>query len=148
MEPARDLAFEDIQVGSAASFERTVTTSDIESFAALSGDFNPLHTDPAYASQTNFQKPIAQGMFLGALCSALVGMHLPGKRCLYLSQSLAFRNPVFADDTLLVEGKITAKSESFPCARFQLLGAKRAASQKARQRNSHRHHDRGFGSRN
>jgi len=112
MEAARDFAFEDISVGEKASFERVITERDIASFAELSGDFNPLHLDPAYAAQTKFGKPLAHGMLLGALCSALVGMHLPGKRCLYLAQTLAFKNPVFAGDALTVSGTVTAKSES------------------------------------
>ena len=109
---ARDLTFEEIKVGDTASFERTIVESDVRAFAALTGDENPLHVDPGYAATTKFGKPLVHGMLLGGLCSALVGMHLPGKRCLYLSQSLTFKKPVFIGDTVRVQGTVSAKSEA------------------------------------
>lgn len=108
----RDKKFEEILVGDRASFIRLVTDEDISRFAALSGDYNPLHTDSEYAAGTSFKRPLVHGMFVGALCSTLVGMHLPGKQCLYLRQTLSFMHPVFAGDTLLVEGTVTEKVES------------------------------------
>lgn len=107
---ARDLRLEDIAVGDTASFERTIQESDTAVFIQLSGDHNPLHTDAAYAEQTSFGRPIVHGMLLGALCSTLVGMYLPGKRCLYLSQSLRFKKPVYAGDTITVTGTVQSKS--------------------------------------
>lgn len=107
---ARDLHLEDIAVGDTASFERTIRESDIAAFAQLSGDHNPLHTDVAYAAGTSFGRPIVHGMLLGALCSTLVGMYMPGKRCLYLGQSLRFKKPVYAGDTVTVTGTVQAKS--------------------------------------
>ena len=108
---ARDLRFEDIAVGDSASFERTITQEDIETFATLSGDHNPLHVDAAYAATTPFKKPLVHGMLVGSLCSTLVGMYLPGKRCLYLEQTLQFKKPVYAGDALTVTGTVTHKSD-------------------------------------
>lgn len=109
---ARDASFEDLQIGESASFERTVTEADMAAFAALSGDLNPLHTDDAYAATTRFGKRVVYGMLLGAWCSQLVGMHMPGKRCVYVSQSLLFKKPIFIGDTIVVTGHITEKSLS------------------------------------
>lgn len=109
---ARDLSFESIRVGDTASLARTIHEEDVHTFAKLSGDENPLHTDHAYAATTSFKKPVVHGMLLGSFCSALVGMYLPGKRCLYLSQTLTFKKPVFVGDTIEVQGAVTAKSES------------------------------------
>lgn len=109
---ARDLRLQDITLGDTASFTRTINENDIGVYAELSGDHNPLHTDSEYAAQTVFKRPVVHGMFLGALCSALVGMHLPGKRCLYLGQSLRFKNPVYADDTVVVIGVVRNISTS------------------------------------
>jgi 3-hydroxybutyryl-CoA dehydratase len=106
----RDFSFDDITVGQTASFSRTITEADVASFVALSGDKNPLHTDPVYAARTEFERPVVHGMLLGALCSALVGVHLPGKRALYLGQTLNFKKPVYPGDTLMVEGTVTQKS--------------------------------------
>lgn len=107
-----DLLFENISVGDSTSFERVFTEEDVRIFAELTGDRNPLHTDEAYAATTRFGKPLVHGMLAGALCSTLVGMHLPGKRCLYLRQSLSFKQPVFIGETLIVRGVVSEKVEA------------------------------------
>jgi acyl dehydratase len=109
---AKDLSFEDLHVGDRASFSQIITSGDVEAFAKLSGDYNPLHMDEAYASTTSFEKRVVHGMCLGALFSRIVGMQLPGKRCVYLKQELSFRNPVFIGEDIQVEGVIISKSES------------------------------------
>src|SRR6185295_7235732 len=86
MPNAADLQFEDISVGQSAQFEMLVTEEMVGQFAQLSGDQNPLHVDHQYAAGTSFGAPIAHGMLLASFFSRLVGMHLPGKRALYLSQ--------------------------------------------------------------
>lgn len=108
MEPT-ELAFEDISVGDSAAFERIFTKEDVQTFAALSGDKNPLHTSETYAAGTRFKKPLVHGMLAGALCSTLVGMHLPGKQCLYLRQTLSFKKPIFVGDSLRITGVVTEK---------------------------------------
>lgn len=109
---AKDLSFADIAVGDSVSFERTITTDDVAAFARLSGDYNPLHTDATYAKETKFGRPLVHGMLLGGLFSTLVGMYLPGKKCLYFGQTLQFKGPVFAGDTLVISGFVATKSES------------------------------------
>lgn len=101
-----------MKTGDSASFERTISREDVAAFAALSGDTNPLHIDVGYAEGTPFKKPIVHGMLLGALVSKLVGVYLPGEKCLYLSQSLEFHKPVFPGETVTVSGKVTHFSES------------------------------------
>ncbi len=108
----KDVLFEDIQVGDTASFSRTWSEKDVLVFSELSGDSNPLHLDEEYAKGTVFKQRLVHGMLLGALCSRFVGMYLPGKKCLYLSQTLAFKKPVFINDTVQLVGKIVAKSEA------------------------------------
>jgi acyl dehydratase len=109
---AVDHSIGDIKVGDSASFRRSFTDADVEAFAKLSGDENPLHTDDAYAATTHFGRRLVHGMLVGSLCSTLVGMYLPGKHCLYLEQNLSFKKPVHIGDELLVSGTVTAKSES------------------------------------
>ena len=101
-----------MKAGDTAKFKRKITKLDVAKFASLSGDKNPLHLSKSYASKTIFKKPIVHGMFLGALCSRLVGMYLPGKRCLYLSQDLSFKQPVFVGDTVEVNGRVESFSSS------------------------------------
>lgn len=109
---AKDLRMEDIHVGDTASFSRTWTDEDVQNFASISGDVNPLHMNDEYAKTTQFGRRLVHGMLLGSLCSQFVGMYIPGKRCLYLSQTLIFKKPVFIGDTVIVTGTITAISES------------------------------------
>ncbi len=106
------LAFEEIQVGASYTFTRVISEAAVNQFAQLTGDFNPLHCDPAYGKQTKFKKNIAHGMLAGSLFSTLVGMYCPGERCLYLSQTLKFRRPIFLEDQVTVKGTVTSKSDS------------------------------------
>jgi acyl dehydratase len=61
-----------VKVGDIAEFEKKVTQEDIEAFARVSGDTNPLHTDPAYAAKTRFKEPIAHGMLSAGFISAVL----------------------------------------------------------------------------
>lgn len=99
-------------VGATAEFEITVTEKMVRDFAAVSGDNNPLHTDAEYAAATPFSACIVHGMLGGALFSRLVGTKLPGKKCVYLSQTLFFRKPIFIGVTVKVVGTITQQIES------------------------------------
>lgn len=112
MNTAEDRSFEDLREGETASFEVVVDDAAIAAFASLSGDANPLHTDAAYASKTQFDRCIAHGMLLGAYVSRLVGMHLPGKRSLLLKETLEFKKPVVSGSRIQVVGTIVKKSES------------------------------------
>jgi 3-hydroxybutyryl-CoA dehydratase len=103
---ARDIPFEDISVGMAEQFDVVVDERAVEGFARLTGDVNPLHMDDAYAGQTQFGGRIAHGMLCASYFSALVGMLLPGKRCLYLSQEAVFRKPVRIGERLTIRGEV------------------------------------------
>lgn len=92
--------FEDLNVGQSAEITRTVDAPDIEAFAAVSGDVNPVHLDAAYAEGTPFKGRIAHGMLSAAYISAVLGTRLPGPGAIYLSQSLRFRRPVKIGDTV------------------------------------------------
>jgi NAD(P)-dependent dehydrogenase (short-subunit alcohol dehydrogenase family)/acyl dehydratase len=105
---ARDLAPEALRVGLAAEFSRELSAEDVLAFARLSGDENPLHTDAAYAAMTNYVRPIVHGAFQVALASALIGMHLPGRRVVLGSVRSRFPAPLFYPCNVLVRGEIVA----------------------------------------
>ena len=86
--------------GDHAEIVRTVQDEDIGAYIEAVGDFNPLHSDAAYAATTPFMDPIAPGLFTAGLISAVIGTMLPGPGAIYLSQSLKFVKPVKAGDTL------------------------------------------------
>ncbi len=108
----KDLSINDISVGDSVSFNRTWTDEDVRAFALLSRDMNPLHLNEEYARTTKFKHRLVHGMLVGSACSELVGMYLPGKRCLYLRQTLSFKKPVFIGDTVTVHGVVKTKSLS------------------------------------
>jgi len=93
-----NLPFENLEVGMEASLEKTIHADDVAAFAKLSGDANPVHTDPDFAAQTQFGKPIAHGLHSATFFSAIFGTMLPGPGSVYISQSLTFKRPVFVGD--------------------------------------------------
>jgi 3-hydroxybutyryl-CoA dehydratase len=99
---------EDLQVGQSAESRRTVSAADIDGFAAVSGDHNPVHVDDAFAATTPFGGRIAHGMLAAAFISAAVGNELPGPGAVYITQSLKFRRPVKPGDTVATRVEITA----------------------------------------
>lgn len=104
----QDLYFEELSEGQAAEITRTVGAADIEAFAAVSGDVNPVHLDAAYAATTPFGERIAHGMLSAAYISAVLGTTLPGPGAIYLSQSLRFRRPVKIGDAVTARVVIKA----------------------------------------
>ena len=92
------LYFDELSVGQTAETTHVVGAADIEAFAAVSGDVNPVHLDEAYAKTTPFGGRIAHGMLSAAYISAVIGNRLPGPGAIYLSQSLRFRRPVKIGD--------------------------------------------------
>lgn len=106
------LNYSDIEIGAVYEFSKRITEAEVDAFAHLTGDFNPLHCDPSYGEKTQFHRNIVHGMLVGSLFSTLVGMHCPGKKCLYLSQTLRFKKPIFMGDEVLVRGTVTDKSDS------------------------------------
>ncbi len=90
----------ELRVGDHAELTRVVDQADIASFVDAVGDYNPLHSDPAYAANTMFKTPIAPGIFTAGMISAVIGTRLPGPGSIYLSQELKFVKPVKAGDTI------------------------------------------------
>jgi len=100
--------FEDLSVGMEASYAKKITNEDILAFAELSGDVNPIHLSDEFAASTIFKKRIAHGFLTGSLFSTVLGTKLPGPGCVYLSQSMKFRGPVYVGDEVVATLKITA----------------------------------------
>ncbi|MCB1064312.1 MAG: SDR family oxidoreductase [Verrucomicrobiae bacterium] len=99
---------DDLYPGLSAEFERALDQEDIDRFAEVSGDFNPLHIDPAYANQSNYQDTLVHGAFQVGMASALIGMHLPGRNVLLGGVSAKFLAPLHVPSTVRVSGEITA----------------------------------------
>jgi 3-hydroxybutyryl-CoA dehydratase len=90
-----------VKAGDRAEYTRTVTAEDIQKFAEVTGDNNPLHSNPEYAKKTRFGECIAHGMLSAGYISAVLGTKLAPHACaIYLSQTLRFLRPVKIGDTI------------------------------------------------
>ena len=109
-EKPSEYSFDEIELGMQKSFKVDISENMLDAFGRDTGDYNPLHMSEEYASSTSFKKRVCSGMFLSSFFSRLVGMYLPGKHALHISQSLNFVNPCFIGETITVEGKVIDKS--------------------------------------
>ena len=99
---------EDMREGMSAAMEKTFTEDDVAAFARLSGDYNPAHMDADFAAKGIFGRRVVHGMLTASLVSAVLGVKLPGRGTVYVSQTLRFRAPVFIGDTVRAQIVITA----------------------------------------
>jgi 3-hydroxybutyryl-CoA dehydratase len=94
------MRFEELEVGQAAEFSKTITETDVVLYAGITGDLNPVHVDRVAAECSPFGGRVAHGMLTAGLLSAVLGMKLPGPGSIYLSQTLRFTRPVRLGDTV------------------------------------------------
>jgi 3-hydroxybutyryl-CoA dehydratase len=106
--PRGTICIEDIEIGMSRHLTKVITDRDIELFAEVSTDRNPVHLDDGYAQDTIFQGRIAHGMLTAGLISAVIGEQLPGHGTVYLGQSLKFLAPVRPGDMVRAEVTVTA----------------------------------------
>jgi phosphate acetyltransferase len=123
-----NVTFEEIRIGQSASLSRRLTVSDIQLFATVSGNINPVHLDEEFAAESLVNKVSGHGMWSGALLSAVLGTLLPGPGTVYLGQDLRFKAPVRVGDvvtaTVTVRDKKAAeKSVVFDCVCVNQEGA-------------------------
>lgn len=97
----------DIKVGDAEEFTKTVSETDVYNFAGVTGDFNPAHIDEEYAKGTFFKKRIAHGMLSAGFISKVLGTQLPGPGAVYMKQDLKFLAPVYIGDTITARCEVT-----------------------------------------
>ena len=96
-----------LKVGDSAEITRTIEQSDIQAFADVTGDHNPVHVDESFAQTTRFGRRIAHGMLTASLISSVLANKLPGAGSIYLTQTLQFVAPVFPGDE--VTARVTVK---------------------------------------
>ena len=104
--PRGTICIEDMEIGMSRYLLKTITDRDIELFAEVSTDRNPVHLDDDYARDTIFGGRIAHGMLTAGLISAVIGEQLPGHGTIYLGQTLKFLAPVRPGDVVYAEVKV------------------------------------------
>ena len=110
--PRGTICIEDIEIGMSRNLRKVITDRDIEMFAEVSTDHNPVHLDDDYANDTIFEGRIAHGMLTAGLISAVIGEQLPGHGTVYLGQTLKFLAPVRPGD--MVNAVVTVTDMDIP----------------------------------
>lgn len=109
-----------VSVGQRASRSLTLTTAHVRAFAEISGDYNPLHFDEAFAARTKFGRLVVQGGLTTGLLHALVAMDMPGPGTVFLSQNWKFTAPVYIGDTITAEAEVISKHASKPVVELRV----------------------------
>jgi acyl dehydratase len=97
-----------LEVGNAYEIEFSFTQDQVNDFCKISGDFNPLHWDEAYAATTPFKKPIIHGALIASVFSRVMGMKFPGEGSVYLKQISEFKRPLFVGTTYKAKFEIVS----------------------------------------
>jgi acyl dehydratase len=108
-------------VGSRATWTRTFTADDVEAFARLSGDRNPLHFDANFAARTRVERLVVQGGLTTGLFNALVAERLPGPGSVFLHQEWDYPAPVYIGDTVTAEAEVLEARADKPITRLRCV---------------------------
>ena len=110
-----------ITAGQKASRTMTVTAAHVRAYAELTGDYNPLHFDEAFASRTKFGRLVAQGGLTTGILHALVAMDMPGPGTVFLSQTWQFTAPVYIGDTITAEAEVLSVHATKPVCQLRIV---------------------------
>lgn len=108
-----------LKIGQTATRRMTINAEHVQQYAAITGDYNPLHFDQEFAARTKFGRLVVQGGLTTGLLHALVAMELPGPGTVFLSQDWKFPAPVFIGDTITAEAEIISIHESKPVTQLR-----------------------------
>jgi acyl dehydratase len=115
------MGWEPPAIGARATWTRTLGADDVDAFARLSGDRNPLHFDAAFAAGTRVGRLVVQGGLTTGLFNALVAMKLPGPRSVFLHQEWDYPTPVYIGDTVTAEAEVVEAREDKPITRLRCV---------------------------
>ena len=101
--------YEALEIGESASFSKTITETDVTLFAGISGDFNPIHMNEAFAKTTPFGTRIAHGALPQSLIAPVLGMKLPGLGTILLEIRTRFKAPTYFGDTITATAAVKEK---------------------------------------
>jgi acyl dehydratase len=110
-----------LSIGDSAEITKTIEQSDIDAFARVTGDHNPVHVDEEFAKTTRFGRRIAHGMLTASLISAVLANKLPGEGSVYLGQTLQFVAPVFPGDEITARVTVKEIREDKPIVKLETV---------------------------
>ncbi len=108
MSELRGIPLEEMEIGRSAETVRVVEEADLDLFAKVSGDYNPVHMDESFARATPFRGRIAHGALIASFISGVLGNQLPGPGAIFLGLNMRFHLPVRIGDE--VTTRVTVKS--------------------------------------
>ena len=103
--------FEDMSVGMTHQTVHIITEKDIDLFAEVSGDRNPLHMEEEFAKNTPFGQRIAHGALTASYISGILGNDLPGPGSIFVGLNMRFRRPVLIGSEVIVKVEVTEMRE-------------------------------------
>jgi len=109
-----------VAVGQKARRTLTLSAEHVATYARLTGDYNPLHFDAAFAAKTKFKTLVVQGGLTTGLLHALVAMDLPGPGTVFLSQNWTFTAPVYVGDTITADAEVVSVHATKPVCRLRI----------------------------
>ena len=109
-----------VTVGQRAERSLTLNSKHVQTFAELTGDYNPLHFDEAFVSRTKFGRLVVQGGLTTGLLHALVAMDMPGPGTVFLSQNWKFTAPVYIDDTITASAEVLSVHATKPVTQLAI----------------------------
>jgi 3-hydroxybutyryl-CoA dehydratase len=104
----RSHTLDELTVGDATTFRKTISESDVYLFAGITGDLNPVHVDAEFAKNTPFGARVAHGPLTFSLCAGLIGTELPGVGTVAVTNEVAYEAPVYIGDTITVKVEVAA----------------------------------------
>ncbi|PHS24381.1 MAG: (R)-hydratase [Robiginitomaculum sp.] len=105
-DPRHGYYLEDMKIGMFHEVSHTVTAKNVDDFARICGDYNPIHMDEDYAAKTPFGGRIAHGALTASYISAILGNDLPGPGAIFMTLELKFRAPVRIGDTVVARAEV------------------------------------------
>ncbi len=110
-----------VKIGDKTMFKKTFSEKEVEEFAKVSTDDNPIHLDKEYAASTVFGQRIVHGLLVSSLFSGLIGGKLPGHGSVYLGQTLSFKAPVYINEEIKASVEVIKIREDKPIITLKTL---------------------------
>lgn len=105
--------YSDLEIGHKEMFDAIITEDKMKKFYDITGDDNPLHTNDEFAKKRGFKGMLSYGFLTASFMSKLVGIYLPGEKCIEHKVEQTFLKPVFVNDKLTIIGTVTEKNDTF-----------------------------------
>ena len=115
------MAWQPPPVGTRATWTRTIGADDVEAYATITGDRNPLHFDEAFARRTRPGALIVHGGLTTGLFNALIAMELPGPGSVFLHQEWDYPAPAFVGDTVTAEAEVIESRADKPITKLRCV---------------------------